>query len=107
MNLDSYKIVKEFIDDTKKILKKNIIKKYLFGSYAKNQQNEWSDIDVLIIVKQLDNKIRKEISSLSSDYSINKDILISPILKDIDVWEKNKAHNTLFYKEIEKYGIEL
>lgn len=100
-------IIKAFANDTKKILKDNLINEYLFGSYAKNTQNELSDIDILIIVKQLNTQLRKEISSLSSSYSLNKNVIISPILKDKNIWEKNKKYNTLFYREIEKYGIVL
>lgn len=107
MNPQISDIVKEFVNDTKKILKDNLIEEYLFGSYAKNKQSELSDIDILIIVKALNTKLRKEISSLSSIYSLNKDVIISPVLKDKNIWEKNKKYNTLFYKEIEKYGIEL
>ena len=107
MNHQISNIVKEFVNDTKKILKDNLIEEYLFGSYAKNTQTEFSDIDILIIVKELNTNLRKEISSLSSNYSLNRDVIISPVIKDINIWEKNKKYNTLFYSEIKKYGIEL
>jgi predicted nucleotidyltransferase len=100
-------IIKDFINDTEKILKDNLVKEYLFGSYAKNTQDEFSDIDILIIVKHFNPKLRKEISSLSSSYSLNQNVIISPVIKDLNVWEKNKKYNTLFYTEIEKYGISL
>jgi len=100
-------IIKSFANDTKRILQDNLVNEYLFGSYAKNTQNDFSDIDILIIVKQLNSQLRKEISSLSSSYSLSKNVIISPILKEEDIWEKNKKYNTLFYKEITKYGIPL
>ncbi len=107
MNSQNLKIVQEFANDTRKILKENLIKEYLFGSYVKNEQTEFSDIDILLIVKKFDSKLRKKISSLSSNYSLDKGVVISPIIKDVPVWEKNKKYNTLFYSEISKYGIEL
>lgn len=107
MKLEISKIIEEFVEDTKKILKENLIEGYLFGSYAKEEQGEFSDIDILIIVKELNSQLRKEISSLSSLYSLNKDVLISPVLKDRAIWEKNKKYGTLFFREIEKYGIAL
>ena len=100
-------IVKDFVNDTKEILKDNLIKDYLFGSYAKNEQSELSDIEILIIVKDFNAMLRKDISSLSFNYSLEKDIVISPIIKDVHVWEKNKKYDMLFYREISKYGIEL
>jgi len=103
MNPQLLNIIQEFVIDTKKILKDNFIKEYLFGSYAKNKQSEKSDIDILIIVMEFNTILRKEISSLSSNYSLNKGIIILPVIKDIYVWEKNKKYNSLFYKEISKF----
>ncbi len=100
-------IIKNFVNDTKKILKDNLIAEYLFGSYSRNEQTELSDIDILNIVKQFNSQVRSEISALSSDYSLEKEIIISPIIKSISVWEKNKKYNTLFYTEIERDGIKL
>lgn len=107
MNAQISETIQEFADDTKKILKDNLIEEYLFGSYARNEQEDFSDIDILIIVKEFSAAVRKEISSLSSDYSLDKGIIISPIIKDRHIWEKNKEHETLFYREIAKYGVEL
>jgi len=52
MNRRISEIVREFANDTISILKDNLIEEYLFGSYAKNEQSEFSDIDILIIVKK-------------------------------------------------------
>ena len=100
-------IVKNFIRDTQAILKDNLIAGYLFGSYARNEQTPESDIDILFIVKRFNSKIRNEMSSLSSDYSIEKDVIISPIIKDIHIWRKNQEYKTLFYNDIIKDGIKL
>lgn len=107
MNPGLQHIIQEFVSDTKKILEGNLVKEYLFGSYAKNQQTELSDIDILIIVKEFNSLLRREISSLASKYSLDKGVLISPIIKDIQIWEKNKKYDTLFFREISKHGIEL
>lgn len=46
-----YTIARQFAAEAKKILKENLVQPYLFGSYAKNESDEWSDIDILLIVK--------------------------------------------------------
>ena len=107
MNKKIKKIVNNFSNDTKHLLKDNLIAEYLFGSTARAENKELSDIDILIIVKQFDYKLREALSSLSSEYSINHGLYISPILKDKNIWEKNKIHQTLFYKEIQRDGIRL
>lgn len=101
-------IVKSFAQDSKKILEENnVVAQYLFGSYARNEQNEESDVDVCIIVKNLNYKLRRKISELASDYSLEKNIIISAIIKDIKTWQKNKRYNSLFYREIKRDGIKL
>lgn len=107
MNKRIERIVNNFSNDTKLLLKDNLIAEYLFGSTARAENKELSDIDILIIVKQFDYKLREALSSLSSEYSINHGLYISPILKDKNIWEKNKIHQTLFYKEIQRDGIRL
>lgn len=107
MNKSIESIIKDFSADTKKILRDNLIAEYLFGSTARNDANEFSDIDILIIVKQFNYRIRRELSRLASEYSINRGVFISPIIKDAGVWDKNKVHHTLFYQEIQRDGIRL
>ena len=100
-------IIKDFADDVKAKLKDNLAGIYLFGSYGKETQNDLSDIDILIIVNHYEPAIRKEMGSLSSVYSINRNVIISPVIKELSIWEKNKKYDTLFYSNIEKYGIAL
>lgn len=100
-------IIESFIEDSKLILKKNLVSGYLFGSYARNQQTSESDIDILFIVKEFNSRIRNEMSSLSADYSLERDVIISPIIKDIHTWKRNQKYHTLFYTEIINDGIKL
>lgn len=101
------KIIQEFTQEIKEILKGNIIKEYLFGSYITKQLSPLSDIDILIIVKKTTPEMRSQLAELSSDYSLKYDICFSPILKKLSVWEKNQKYNTLFYSDIMKYGIQI
>jgi len=61
MDTQLQNIIQDFVDDSKKILKDNLLQQYLFGSYAKNEQNEWSDIDILLIVKYFNPEIRRSL----------------------------------------------
>ena len=101
------KIIDDFMRDTRNLLRENLVEEYLFGSFSNDTQINLSDIDILIIVRKNKPEIRKQMSVLSSDYSLNQDVVISPVIKDVDIWEKNKKYNTQFYQEIEKYGVKL
>jgi len=100
-------IVQQFATDSKRLLQDNVIGEYLFGSYATNTQTTLSDIDILILVNSHTTATRQQLSGLASDYSLEHDVYISPVLKDLHVWNENKAHNTLFYQEIMTYGVAL
>ena len=101
------RIIRKFVRDSKQILQENIIAEYLFGSYATNTYTSLSDIDILIIVNTFTPGIRRQISELASEYSLEYDVYISPIIKDFQVWNKNEYYYTLFYQEVTRNGIRL
>ena len=73
----------------------------LFGSFAKGRNKEWSDIDVVVITPQVNDRIREEISlrlkSLEIDERINPFIFT----------RKEMQENSPFIWEIKKYGKKL
>jgi hypothetical protein len=104
---DLSRIIQQFADDSKQLLRGHVIGEYLFGSYATNKYSPLSDIDILIIVDKLTPELRWQMSGLASDYSLEYDIYISPIIKDEQVWINNRKYNTLFYQEVVQHGIPL
>jgi predicted nucleotidyltransferase len=84
-----------------------MISEYLFGSYARNTQTPESDIDILIIVKEYTPVLQWQMSSLASDYALQYDVCIAPILKDLENWKKNQTYHTLFYQNVLREGIPL
>jgi len=101
------RIIRRFAKDTKQVLQENVIAEYLFGSYATNTYTSFSDIDILIIVNTFTPEIRRQMSGLASEYSLEYDVYISPIIKDLQVWNKNKQYQTLFYQEVTQSGVQL
>lgn len=79
-----------------------VTKIVIYGSYARNKQNDESDVDIAIFVKKDIN--RDKLIEISSKYE-NK---IGKVLSIIDINEDeyNKYKNTLpFYSNIRKEGI--
>jgi len=107
MNQTIENIIKSFSDETKIILRDNLVAEYLFGSMARNEAEEFSDVDILIIVKHFDYELRKELSKLSSKYSLSHGVCISPIIKDLRIWGQNEFYQTLFYQEIQRDSVRL
>ena len=103
-------ILDEYIEGLFNILENNIEKVILYGSYARGEQNikgEVSDIDIMILVNSNSTEI-KEIERKILDYSYDLDlkynILLSPIVENIDVFNK-RAKYMAFYKNVMNEGV--
>lgn len=67
---------KEF---TRRLNKKGITSIILFGSVARGQASELSDIDILIVYKKDYEKIRERVENLGNKF-LDEDIVFSPII---------------------------
>lgn len=101
------RMIRRFANDARQLLHENVIAEYLFGSYAKHTETPLSDIDILIIVKHITPELQWQMGGLASDYSLQYDRCFSPLLQDLQVWEKNQHYQTLFYQEVMQHGVRL
>lgn len=86
----------------------NVDKIILYGSQARGDNSEGSDIDILVIVDEPNEalyELKKKIWQYTNDISLQQDEVISLILKNMNDYKKMR--NTLFYQNIAKDGIEL
>ena len=81
----------------------------LYGSYARNEQDPESDIDVMILVNEQDGNLKKynyKIADIMTDLSLKYDVFIS--LTEETVNRYNKYLDVLpFYQNIFNEGIEI
>jgi len=84
-----------------------VVAVYAFGSRVRGDHKEWSDIDLLVIVRKKDPQIEKEIINLIIEEEMKGGLLFSPVIKDLIAFEQEKRFNTPFYENIKKEGIEL
>jgi uncharacterized protein len=79
----------------------------LYGSYARGDFDDESDIDVMIIVdidKENLLKYRKLIYKIAHDIGFENDILISPHLQDRETFE-NWSDVVPFYQNVKREGL--
>lgn len=103
--------VQEFIKGVKDILGDRAKKIILYGSYARGDYNESSDIDIMILTDLNDDEIieyRNKIWEYAYDieWDNNFDITLSPLVKNIDKF--NYWLDALpFYMNVQKEGVVL
>ena len=103
-------ILNEYVNGLLDIIGKNLKQVILYGSYARGEQEddeEKSDIDIMILVDVSDLKIKeleKEVLNYSYELDLKYDILLSPIIENINDFN-NRLNYITFYKNIKKEGV--
>ncbi len=101
--------VGEFVTLAKACFGENLTKVILYGSYARGDYNDQSDIDVMVLVslpnseiKQLENRIYDGAFDLELKYGK----MLSPLIRNQDMFEY--WSDTLpFYQNIRTEGVEI
>ena len=96
---DRYEIAREFADA---IRSEDIVKIILFGSVARGDDTEESDIDILIITTNSD-ELSDEINSAAVDIILEKDEFISPHVMSEEHF--NKTIDYPFLTNVLKEGV--
>lgn len=103
------KAINDFINEINNILKNKIKKVILYGSYARGDYRENSDLDIMILTNLTEKEIvniRTEIWDIAYDIGLENDIVISTLIKNIN--DYNYWLDTLpFYMNVQKEGVVL
>ena len=105
LNDQEKKALNYFTDKVKEALKENLILFKLFGSKARGDFDEESDIDVLVLVNERDWDLHYLVCSIANDISIDLEVFISPTILTLNEYNLNKEHGTAFSHAVEEEGI--
>ncbi len=78
---------------------------YAFGSRVRGDHHEWSDFDVLVVVKDRNISIEHEIIDIFVEEELQSGVMFAPVIKDIKSFEYEKNLHTPFYENIMKEGV--
>jgi predicted nucleotidyltransferase len=92
------KITQEFKCAVKK--KYEVIEMKLFGSAARGDSNQSSDVDIMVKLPMVDRKIEEDLFNMAYDLELEYDCVI-----DVIVLSQNTANYPPLYQNIEREGI--
>lgn len=102
-------IIQDFAKSVRKMLGNSLDSVIVYGSYARGDYSELSDIDIMLLVSLGEEEIKKisdQISDLAFDFMMKYGVGISPIITNIDhfnYW----VDNLPFYRNVRDEGVRL
>lgn len=103
-------ILDKYVNGLFEIVGENLKQVILYGSYARGEQeenDETSDIDIMILVDLPEEEIKeleKKVIDYSYDLDLEYDILLSPIIENIENYN-NRIRYMTFYQNIKEEGV--
>ena len=100
-------IIYNFSREVKRLLGEKLTKVIVYGSYARGDYRDNSDVDIMILVKMTDEEIRtvkNDIYDLAFEVEMNTGIEISPVIKNEEQYEYG-VDTLPFYRNVRDEGI--
>ena len=79
----------------------------IFGSRARGDADEYSDLDVFIKVERIDRNVREKIEDVIWEVGFNNFIVISPLIFTRDEIENTALRSSAIVKNITEEGVSL
>ena len=102
-------ILNQFLEGVKRIYGNHLQNVILYGSYARGDFREDSDIDIMILVDLSDEEIKHKqpgLSDLAFEIAFENDIQIMPVVKNKEFFYKwVRAYP--FFNNVSNEGVEL
>ena len=102
---DDRKWLREFRNNMQARYANTVSRIVLFGSRARGDWNEDSDIDVLVIVENQAAGLKEQIRRIGSKLSLESTALGSVIVRTEDEWALRATARTEWYGNVESDGV--
>jgi predicted nucleotidyltransferase len=94
--------LKEFIGQLSTLFSDNYLYSCLFGSKARGDAHAGSDLDIAVVLKHSDYKIKCSVIDLAYDELLKSDVEISPLVFSLDEYERQLQEGFPIISEIER-----
>ncbi len=102
---ESLQLAQEYTSKLKERIGENLIKSILFGSRARSEQDQNSDFDLLLVVKNRDSALRNTVIDTEIEMLNKYDLLFASIIYEPHEWEQEQKFP--FGWNVIRDGIEL
>ncbi len=109
MSITMQALLMQYTEAVHKLYGRHLKKVILYGSYARGDNTEESDIDIMILLDLPDTDIKKyrhELSGMTYDFNMEHDLDIKPIAKNREHFSK-WVEVYPFYSNVKKEGVTL
>ena len=79
----------------------------LFGSCARGEMREDSDVDVAVVLEQVDSRTKRDVIDLSADVGLAHNVLLSATVLDRATFEHWRRQERALVMDIERDGLAL
>ncbi len=106
-NSPFWSLLQKFADGLRQLAGENIERILLIGSYARGEQTDESDIDIVILLKINSKELRNRIYDYLLDFMLEHDLDISLKLIEQNTYQEWKRQAEPLTRSIETEGIEV
>ncbi len=99
------KAVKEFLESVRRTDGENLLSAALFGSRARGDNLVYSDIDLLLIVKNDHWKVQQAVSTISSEIALKYDVQLDVRLISAERWKYYSEIRAALFQNIIKDAV--
>lgn len=102
-------IVSIFAKEAQSLYGSKLHKVILYGSCARGDNMDDSDIDILLLLSVASEKIaeeRNKIFDISDELALKYDVVLSPVFQSVDIYNKYMQVSN-FYQNIQREGVRI
>ncbi len=100
-------VTRRFARELRRRYGEAVVDVWLFGSFARAEADEESDVDVAVVLERADWKTRCAVIDLATDTGLPHDLRISPTIFDRETFELWRAQERPLVMDILRDGVSL